>query len=128
AESLRQAEEALRGASRRDAVIDAALALTGCFAELAALFVVRDGAAGGLRALRAGEPLEVDTIVAPLGGRGALAEAARTGQAVRRLPAAALDKLVAKALRSDGTAELVAFPIAIGGPVGDLLAGPAGTG
>jgi hypothetical protein len=128
AESLRQAEEALRGASRRDAVIDAALALTGCFAELAALFVVRDGAAGGLRALRAGEPLEVDTIVAPLGGEGVLAEAARTGQAVRRLPAAALDKLVAKALRSDGTAELVAFPIAIGGRVVNLLVAQPGTG
>ena len=128
AESLRQAEEALRGASRRDAVIDAALALTGCFAELAALFVVRDGAAAGLRALRAGEPLEVDAIVAPLGGEGVFAEAARTGQAVRRLPTAALDKLVAKALRSDGTAELAAFPIVIGGRVVNLLVAQAGTG
>ncbi len=128
AEALRRAEEALQGASRRDAVIDAALALAGCFAELAVLFVVRDGAAAGLRALRAGEPLEVDSIVAPLGGEGVLAEATRTGQAVRRAPAAALDKLVAKALRSDPSAELAAFPIAIGGRVVNLLVAQPGAG
>lgn len=128
ATELRRAEEALAGAGNRDELIDAALALASRFADLAALLVVRDGVAAGLRALRAGEPLEVESIVAPLAGEGLLCEAARTGQPLVRAPAAALDKLVAKALRAEPGAELAAFPIAIGGRVVNLLVAHAGAG
>ena len=128
AEQLRRAEEALRGASQRGMVIDAALELAGGFAELAALFVVRDGVAAGLRAVRAGESFEIESIVAPLGGEGVLADAVRAGHAVKRAPTAALDKVVAKALRSEASAELAAFPIAIGGRVVNLLVVQPGAG
>jgi hypothetical protein len=128
AAELRRAEAALAGASRRDELIDAALALAGRFAELAALLVVRDGMAAGLRALRAGEPLEIESIVAPLAGEGVLCEAARSGQPAVRVPAAALDKVVAKALRAEAGAELAVFPIAIGGRVVNLLVAHAGAG
>jgi hypothetical protein len=128
AAELRRAEEALAGAGHRDQLIDGALALAGRFAELAALLVVRDGVAAGLRALRSGEPLEVESIVAPLAGEGLLCDAVRSGQPVVRAPAAALDKLVAKALRAEAGAELAAFPIAIGGRVVNLLVAHAGTG
>jgi hypothetical protein len=128
AAELRRAEAALASAGRRDELIDAALALAGRFAELAALFVVRDGVAAGLRALRAGEPLEIDAIVAPLAGEGLLCEAARTGEPVARAPAAALDKRVAKALRAEAGAEIAAFPVAIGGRVVNLLVAHAGAG
>ena len=128
ASELRRAEEALAGASRRDDLIDAALDLAGAFAELAALFVVRDGVAAGLRALRAGEPLEIESIVAPLGGEGLLAEAVRVVQPVQRVPGAPLDKVVAKALRCEGGAELAVFPIAIGGRVVNLLVAQSGPG
>jgi hypothetical protein len=127
-EALRRAEERLRGADRRDAVIDAALELAGGFAELAALFVVRDGVAAGLRALRAGAPFEVEAIVAPLGGEGVFADAVRTLQPARRVPSAALDKVVAKALRSEAGAELAVFPIAIGGRVVNLLVAQPASG
>ena len=109
-------------------LIDAALDLAGAFAELAALFVVRDGVAAGLRALRAGEPLEIESIVAPLAGEGLFAEAVRTGQPVQRAPSAPLDKVVAKALRCEGGAELAVFPIAIGGRVVNLLVAHSGAG
>jgi hypothetical protein len=128
AAELRRAEEALANASRRDDLIDAALDLAGAFAELAALFVVRDGVAAGLRALRAGEPLEIESIVAPLAGDGLLSEAVRTGQPVQRAPSAPLDKVVAKALRCEGGAELAVFPIAIGGRVVNLLVAHSGAG
>ena len=128
AAELRRAEEALANASRRDDLIDAALDLASAFAELAALFVVRDGVAAGLRALRAGEPLEIESIVAPLAGEGLLSEAVRTGQAVQRTPSAPLDKVVAKALRCEGGAELAVFPIAIGGRVVNLLVAHSGPG
>jgi hypothetical protein len=128
AAELRRAEQALAGAAKRDELIDAALALASRFAELSALLVVRDGVAAGLRALRAGEPLEVESIVAPLGSDGLLAEAARTGQPVQRAPAGSVDKIVAKALRAEPGAELAAFPIAIGGRVVNLLVAHAGTG
>ena len=126
AEALRRAEAALCGASERSAVIDATLELAGVFAELAALFVVRDGVAAGLRALRGGEPLDVEAIVAPLGGEGLLADAVRTGQPVRRAPSAALDKTLAKALRAEPGAELAAFPISIGGRVVNVLVAQSG--
>ena len=128
AAALRRAEEALANASRRDDLIDAGLDLAGAFAELAALFVVRDGVAAGLRALRAGEPLEIESIVAPLAGEGLLSEAVRTGQPVQRTPSAPLDKVVAKALRCEGGAELAVFPIAIGGRVVNLLVAHSGAG
>jgi hypothetical protein len=128
AAELRRAEQALASAGRRDELIDAALALASRFAELAALFVVRDGMAAGLRALRAGEPLEVESIVAPLAGEGLLCEVARTGQPAQRAPASALDKLVAKALRCEAGAELAAFPITIGGRVVNVLVAHAVTG
>jgi len=128
AAELRTAEHALANASRRDDLIDAALGLAGAFAELAALFVVRDGVAAGLRALRAGEPLEIESIVAPLGGEGLLAEAVRAGTPVQRAPSAPLDKVVAKALRCEGGAELAVFPIAIGGRVVNLLVAQSGAG
>jgi hypothetical protein len=128
AAELRRAEQALAGAARRDELIDAALALASRFAELAALLVVRDGVAAGLRALRAGETLDVESIVAPLAGEGLLADAARTGQPLQRAPASAVDKVVAKALRAEPGAELAAFPIAIGGRVVNLLVAHAGSG
>jgi hypothetical protein len=128
AAELRRAEAALANAGRRDELIEAALALAARFAELAALLVVRDGMAAGLRALRAGAPLEVESIVAPLQGEGVLCEAVRTGQPAVRVPAAALDKVVAKALRADAGAELAVFPIAIGGRVVNLLVAHAGAG
>jgi hypothetical protein len=128
AAELRRAEAALTGASRRDELIDAALDLAGAFAELAALFVVRDGVAAGLRALRAGEPLEIESIVAPLGGEGLLAEAVRGVQPVQRAPGAALDKVLAKALRCEGGAELAVFPVVIGGRVVNLLVAQSGAG
>ena len=128
AEALRRAEEALAGATRRDAVIETALALAGHFAELAALFVVRDGVAAGLRALRTGEPFEIESIVAPLGGDGLLADAVRSGKPVQRPPAAALDKVVAKALRCEPEAALAVFPIQIGGRVVNLLVAKSGAG
>jgi hypothetical protein len=128
AAELRRAEVALAGASRRDELIDAALDLAGAFTELAALFVVRDGVAAGLRGVRAGEPLEVESIVAPLGGEGLLAEAARVAQPVQRAPGAPLDKVVAKALRCEGGAELAVFPVAIGGRVVNLLVAHSGPG
>jgi Type II secretion system (T2SS), protein E, N-terminal domain len=126
AEALRRAEEALCAATRRDAVIDAALALAGSFAELAALFVVRDGVAAGLRALRAGESFEIDSIVAPLGGDGLFADAVRGGKPLQRPPTAALDKVVVKALRCEGAGALAVFPIAIGGRVVNLLVARSG--
>jgi hypothetical protein len=125
---LRRAEETLASATRRDELIDAALDLGGAFAELAALFVVRDGVAAGLRALRAGDRLEIESIVAPLGGEGLLAEAVRLGQPVQHAPSAPLDKVVAKALRCEGRAELAVFPIAIGGRVVNLLVAQSGAG
>jgi hypothetical protein len=126
AAELRRAEQALASAAKRDELIDAGLALASRFAELAALLVVRDGVAAGLRALRAGEPLEVESIVAPLAGDGLLADAVRTGQPLQRAPASAVDKVVAKALRAEPGAELAAFPIAIGGRVVNLLVAHAG--
>jgi hypothetical protein len=126
AAELRRAEETLASATRRDELIDAALDLGAAFAELAALFVVRDGVAAGLRALRAGEPLEIESIVAPLGGEGLLADAVRGVEPVQRAPSAPLDKVVAKALRCEGGAELAVFPIAIGGRVVNLLVAQSG--
>jgi len=128
AAELRRAEETLASASRRDTLIGAALELAGAFAELAALFVVRDGMAAGLAAMRAGEPLDIESILAPLGGEGLLAEAARAGQPVQRTPSAHLDKAVAKALRCEGGAELAVFPVAIGGRVVNLLVAHSGAG
>jgi hypothetical protein len=128
AAELRRAEEALASASRRDELIAAALDLAGAFAELAALFVVRDGVAAGLRALRAGETLDIESIVAPLGGEGLLSEAVRVVQPVQRAPGAALDKVVAKALRCESGGELAVFPIAIGGRVVNLLVAQSGPG
>jgi hypothetical protein len=128
AAALRRAEETLASASRRDELVDAALDLGSAFAELAALFVVRDGVAAGLRARRAGERLEIESIVAPLGGEGLFAEAVRLGQPVQRVPSAPLDKVVAKALRCEGGAELAVFPIAIRGRVVSLLVAQSGAG
>jgi len=119
--TLEQLEATVKESGDRAAVIEAALALGARFAEVVALFVVRDGVAAGLEGARAGTPLELDATLIPLAGEHALASCYGSREPLRTKPAAALDKLLAKALRSGEATEICVFPVRIGDRVVNLL-------
>jgi hypothetical protein len=119
--TLEQFEATVNASGDRSAVIEAALALGARFAEVVALFVLRDGVAAGLEGARAGKALELDATVIPLSGENALASCYARREPQRTLPSAALDKLLAKAFRSSDSTELAVFPVAIGERVVNLL-------
>jgi hypothetical protein len=119
--ALEQLEATVNASGDRGPVIEAALALGERFAEVVALFVIRDGVACGLDGSRAGTPLELDATVIPLTGEHALASCYGSRTPLRAKPASALDKLLAKALRSGDATELSVFPVRIGERIVNLL-------
>ncbi len=123
--SIAALEGVLAESPDRSCVIDASVELASRFAEAAALFVIRDGVAAGLGALRGGKPLEVDATVIPLAADNALAACVANRQQVRTNPSTALDKLLAKALRSGEHTQLAVYPIQIGERVVNLLVAQA---
>jgi hypothetical protein len=119
--ALEQLEATVNASGDRGKVIEAALALGERFAAVVALFVIRDGVACGLDGSRAGTPLELDATVIPLTGEHALASCYGSRTPLRAKPACALDKLLAKALRSGDATELSVFPVRIGERIVNLL-------
>jgi hypothetical protein len=128
AAALQHHESVLRDTRDRNAVVDATLALAGAFVELAALFVMRDGVAAGLSATRGGQRFGIESILAPLSGGSLLAEAVRRRGAVRGVPEANLDRMLARALRCGPNAELAVFPVVIGDRVAQLILAQGGAG
>ncbi|HEY8120941.1 MAG TPA: hypothetical protein VII78_06440 [Myxococcota bacterium] len=126
--SLEALECTIAESSDRARVIEASIELGRRFAEVVALFVIRDGVAAGLSAQHGEEPLDLDATLIPLAPESVLASCSASRQAARALPASALDKLLAKALRSDDKTELAVFPVAIGERVVNLLVAQAETG
>jgi Type II secretion system (T2SS), protein E, N-terminal domain len=119
--TLEVLERAIAESEDRARVIDSSIALAGRFAEVAALFVIRDGMAAGLAAQRGGNALDVDATLIPLAADSVLARCYSTREPQRALPVSALDKLLARALRSDDDSELAVFAIAIRERVVNLL-------
>ncbi len=126
--SIAALERVLAESPDRGQVIDASVELAARFAEVAALLVIRDGVAAGLAAIRGGEPLAIDATVIPLAAENALAACVASKKPVRANPSAALDKLLAKALRSPENAELAVYPVLIGERVVNLLVAQAEQG
>ena len=123
--SIAALEGVLAESPDRSRVIDASVELASRFAEAAGLFVIRDGVAAGLAALRGGNPLAVDATVIPLAADNALAACVASRQPVRTNPSTALDKLLAKALRSGEHTQLAVYPVLIGERVVNLLVAQA---
>ncbi len=121
APTLEELERALAGATDRAQVIELSLALASRFAEVAALFVIRDGAATGLAARRSGYTLDIDATQIPLTEDGVLARCAASRAPERALAACPLDKRLARALHSDEGTELAAFAVTIRERVVNLL-------
>jgi len=119
--SLEALERTISESEDRARVIDGSVALAGRFAEVVALFVIRDGMAAGLAAQRAGNALDVDATLIPLAADSVLARCYATRESQRALPVSALDKLLARALRSDDGSELAVFAVAIRERVVNLL-------
>jgi hypothetical protein len=134
--TLASLERTLLGCEDRTQVIDTGIALAGRFAEVAALFVIRDGMAAGLAAQRGGAALDIDATLLPLAADSILARCYASREVQRALPASSLDKLIAKALGSGESTEIAVFAISIGGRVVNLLVaqpvegalGPVATG
>jgi hypothetical protein len=126
--SLEALERTLAECEERTQVIDTGVALAARFAEVTALFVIRDGMAAGLAAQRAGRALDVDATLIPIAADSVLARCHAQRGPERALPASALDKLLAKALRSDEASELAVWPIAIGERVVNLLVAQPASG
>jgi hypothetical protein len=119
--TLEELEAALAGATDRAQVIEVSLALASRFAEVAALFVVREGVATGLAARRSGYTLDVDATLIPLTDDGILARCATSRALERALASSPVDKRLARALHSDEGTELTALPVTIGERVVNLL-------
>jgi hypothetical protein len=109
-------------------VIDASVELAARFAKVAALLAIRDGVAAGMAAIRGGEPLDIDATVIPLAAENTLTACVASKKPVRANPSAALDKLLAQALRSPESAELAVYPVLIGERVVNLLVAQAERG
>jgi hypothetical protein len=118
---LEALEQSLAESEERAQVIGTAIALAGRFAEVVALFVIRDGMAAGLAAQRAGYPIDIDAIVMPIAADSVLARSYASREPLCALPSSSLDKRLAKGLRSDENTELAVFAISIGGRVVNLL-------
>jgi hypothetical protein len=119
--TLEALERTIAESEDRAHVIDTSVALAGRFAEVVALFVIRDGMAAGLAAQRGSNSLDVDATLIPLAADSVLARCYATREPQRGLPVSALDKLLARALRSDDGSELAVFPVAVGERVVNLL-------
>jgi hypothetical protein len=119
--SLESLERILAESTDRAEVIEASAALAARFAEIVALFVIRDEVAAGLAGRRAGQPLDIESTLIPLAPHSALAACIAAKQPVRVLPRKKLDQLLAKALRGGEQSELAVFPVAIGERVVNLL-------
>jgi hypothetical protein len=119
--TLEELEAALADATDRAQVIELSLALASRFAEVAALFVVREGVATGLAARRSGYTLDVDATLIPLTDDGILARCAASRALERTLASSPVDKRLARALHSDEGTELAALPVTIGERVVNLL-------
>ena len=128
ATSIAALERVLAESSDRGQVIEASVELAARFAEVVALLVIRDGVAAGMAAIRGGKPLEIDATVIPLAAENALAACVASKKPMRANPGAALDKLLAKALRSPESAELAVYPVLIGERVVNLLVAQAEQG
>lgn len=126
--SIAALERVLAESPDRGQVIEASVELAARFAEVAALLVIRDGVAAGMAAVRGGKPLEIDATMIPLAAENALAACVASKKPVRANPSAALDKLLAKALRSPEGAELAVYPVLIGERVVNLLVAQAEQG
>jgi hypothetical protein len=125
--TLEALERTIAESKDRAQVIDASIALARRFAEVVALFVIRGGMAAGLAAERGDNTLDVDAALIPLTADNMLARCYSTREPQRAAPGSALDKLLARVLRSDEGTELAVFAIAIGERVVSLLvAQPAG--
>ena len=118
--ALEALERIVAESSERAQVIDASVELAARFAAVAALFVVRDRIASGLAARRGGETLDIEATGIPLNSENLLAAAAG-GKPARGMPACAADKALSRALGGGESTELVAYPIAIGERVVNLL-------
>lgn len=119
--SIEQLERTIAECDDRAQVIDAGLALASRFATVAALFVVRDGMAAGLAAQRGRQMVDVEATLIPLAPDSVLARCVESREAQRALPTSSLDKRLARALRSEESAEFAVFPIAIRERVVNLL-------
>jgi hypothetical protein len=119
--TLEQLEQRLAQSPERGVVIATAAELAARFAEVAALFVVRDGVAAGLAGVRAGQALELEAAVIPLAPEHALGACAERREPQRVVPGAPLERLLAKALQSPESAELAAYPVVVAGRVVNLL-------
>jgi hypothetical protein len=119
--ALEALEQTIAESEDRAQVIDTSIALARRFAEVVALFVIRGGMAAGLAAQRGDNTLDVDATLIPLTADCVLARCYSTREPQRAAPGSALDKLLARALRSDEGTELAVFAIAIGERVVSLL-------
>lgn len=105
----------------RGEVIRSAVGIASGFAELAALFVVRNQIITGVGGWRDGEWIDVESILLPLAEESSLAEAAKERRVVRGAPQGALDQRLARALGREDVREFVAIPIQLGDRVVNVL-------
>jgi hypothetical protein len=121
ARSLGELERRVTETGDRGEVIDLALEIAGRFVASASLFVVRGDVLSGMRARRDGATGEIESILLPLAAGSAFAVAVAEKKSMRLDVGGEMEKRLLKALGRAQAREAVAWPVAIGGRVVNLL-------